>query len=136
MCEQLSCATQVRAAPAALLPPSTETAANLLTSGAAPDASAGCAHVDSDGRCAGCLSSNQLITLASLSTLVDVEPASLFFECRSEEQGAGIQLAMGEAWTSRLQLVTDSRERMARLLNAANTREGIATPRSARRVTG
>ena len=42
---------------------------------------------------------------------------------------------MGEAWTSRMQLVTDSRERMARLLNAANTREGLMTPRSAGRVT-
>ena len=45
-----------------------------------------------------------------------------------------MQLAMGEAWTSRMQLVTDSRERMARLLNAANTREGLATPRSAGQV--
>ena len=54
---------------------------------------------------------------------------------RGEEEGGGLQLAMGEAWTSRMQLVTDSRERMARLLNAANTREGLNTPRSAGQVS-
>ena len=33
-----------------------------------------------------------------------------------------------------MQLVTDSRERLARLLNTANTREGLATPRTAGQV--
>ena len=40
-----------------------------------------------------------------------------------------MHLAMGEAWTSRMQLVTDSRERMSRLLCAANMREGLSLRR-------
>ncbi len=125
--------TQVRAAPAALLQSSTEPAAEHLTSSAAEDASARCAHVASNGRCTGCLSSMQPEQFGVAVTPGNPVLALLY---RSEEQGAGMQLAMGQAWTSRLQLVTDSRERMARLLNAANTREGISTPRSARQVTG